>query len=94
MKSISGRGLLWAGGYLVATFLVVLYAQSCEGMFCGTVIMLPALPWWLIPDDSLWTNTTMLSWIVLLACYAANAGILYLAGRWTDPMRRPPRMND
>lgn len=72
------------GLYLIIVGGAILYVQTCQGMFCETATLLPALPWAMaVPlfraDDF---NNLSLPQLAAIngVCYAINAWLCYRAG--------------
>ncbi len=78
-------GLWCLGIYLFGAGWAMVSAMTCSGFFCGTVSLLPALPWiMLVPffraND--FNDLGLLIWPLLLASYGINAWLWYRLGRW------------
>lgn len=60
--------------YLIATTAIVIYAHTCNGRWCGVVIIWPPFPWILVSEEFLDNTIFFVSAIIL------NSMIIYGLG--------------
>jgi hypothetical protein len=68
-------GFVLSALYLLVTIIIVIYAKTCSGMFCGMVMVLPTMPWVLILEGLIEDSIFVFFILVIL-----NSGILYGLG--------------
>ena len=81
IKEKSKYGIIAVGLYLLFVLWTIIEARTCEGIYCGFVIIMGVLPWALLPlgrviqNDSLVIGIIVFSLLVLI-----NALIIYFIG--------------
>lgn len=78
----SKAGLALSGLYVLFVLWTVIESQSCDGMMCGLVIVLPALPWVMLADGVLpppQSEFASYAWLALF--FVLNAFVLYWIGK-------------
>jgi len=74
-RRLSKLGIIFSGIYLIFSIIAVVYSFLCNGMFCGFIIVAPAIPWiylfeWLL----------LSSWISFSISVILNTIIVYFIG--------------
>ena len=76
--------LLIVGGFLV-------YAQMCQELYCGLIIIVPLMPWPIIVEI-LPLPGILNSQFGIIVFVLLNSGILYFLGAWIEKFRRKRKM--